>query len=247
MSKIAEFFNAVSKNDVEQVKSILAEQPDLLNFVREEDYFQDSPLVYAAKHDAKDVLEYLLAQKADINKINVYAFNPYFAAVNEHNLDLALFILNQDGIDLKHKTYSKADYLGQIFKVIQHYGVLGYNEKINDESISKLIDAVIEKGFNVNTRQLSSMDNSVTLAANSQSWPLVAYLINKGGDYTANNMWGHDIWTAFCGNQYLSREHKNQIFEILDNCVKSSGSKYGELKKPEHLYVGLDGVPFNKE
>lgn len=245
-AQLINLFESIKTGDINSVRKIIFANPELIDSVREDDYYEDTPLTFAANHDDKNIVDILLKRGANINKVNSYGFNAYFSAVNEQNLDLAFHILQNEKLDLAHETFSKSDALGHLLRKIQHF----YNEetlpeKINIHSLFKLIDSLFDKGFDINKPQLDSKDTPILICAGSQSWALVAYLISKGADYTAKNNYKYDIWTHFCGNKYLTPKAKYDVLSVLDATAKQSGEKYGKLKKPENLYVDIFGNLFD--
>jgi hypothetical protein len=244
-SQLIILFDAIKLGDIASVRKIIFANPELMDHVREDDYFKDTPLTFSAKHNQKEIVELLLKRGADINKTNAYGFNPYFSAVDEYHYDLAISLLNEKSLDLNHKSYSKADALGQVLRTVQHlYTEQMFDPKMNINLLFKLIDALLEKGFDINKPQLSVNIPPVVISASCQSWTLVAYLISKGADYTAKGNMDHDIWTYFCGNQYFTVHGKTELFNLLELTIKQSGEKYGKIVKPENFYVDMFGEPF---
>ncbi len=80
-----EIHSAAMRGDVEKVKALLAADPDL---VASKDEHGWTPLYFAAASGHKDVVELLIANKADVNALN-QNFTPLRAAVLNHHPDVA--------------------------------------------------------------------------------------------------------------------------------------------------------------
>jgi ankyrin repeat protein len=80
-----EIHTAAMRGDVEKVKVLLAENPDLVSSQDEHGW---TPLYWAAASGHKDVVALLIANKADVNAFNQH-FTPLHAAVLNHHLDVA--------------------------------------------------------------------------------------------------------------------------------------------------------------
>ncbi len=80
-----EIHSAASRGDVEKVKALLAADPDLVSSKDEHGW---TPLYFAAASGHKDVVELLIANKADVNALNLN-FTPLHAAVMNHHPDVA--------------------------------------------------------------------------------------------------------------------------------------------------------------
>ena len=80
-----EIHTAAMRGDVEQVKALLAADPDLVSSKDERGW---TPLYFAAASGHKDVVELLIANKADINAFN-QNFTPLHAAVMNRHPDVA--------------------------------------------------------------------------------------------------------------------------------------------------------------
>lgn len=80
-----EIHTAAMRGDVEKVRALLAADPDLVSSKDEHGW---TPLYWAAASGHKDVVELLLANKADINAFNQH-FTPLHAAVMNRHPDVA--------------------------------------------------------------------------------------------------------------------------------------------------------------
>jgi ankyrin repeat protein len=80
-----EIHAAAMRGDVEKVKALLAADPDLVSSKDEHGW---TPLYFAAGSGHKDVVELLLANKADVNALN-QNFTPLRAAILNHHPDVA--------------------------------------------------------------------------------------------------------------------------------------------------------------
>lgn len=236
------FFSAIIDNDIALVKQLAFNDSKLINSVREDDYYKDTPLIVAAKNSNIEMCEVLIELGADINLINKYGMNPLFAAISEFKFKNANYFFDNKNINLKHRTYSKVDCFGQIFKTVQHFD--GHQTHFETSDLQLIIEKMLDNGFDINAVQNETLGTPVVMAASAQSWPLVGFLISKGADYTFKNYLG-DMWTYFQANQYLPPSVKEGYVARIVETVNNSGQKYGPTKKPEKLYVcSLSGKEF---
>src|SRR5260221_13196855 len=85
-----EIHNATKDGDLEKVKALLKDNPDLV-FSRGQ--YGDSPLHLAATAGHKDVAELLLANKAEVNAKNDSGGTPLVAAADYGHEDIAALLL----------------------------------------------------------------------------------------------------------------------------------------------------------
>jgi ankyrin repeat protein len=80
-----EIYYAVSQGDSATVKAMLKENPQLVS-CKTNDYRGLTPLHYAAKVCNKDMAEWLLVNKADVNAKDKRGYTPlYYASVSRNN------------------------------------------------------------------------------------------------------------------------------------------------------------------
>lgn len=232
---LKDLFQAIDSDDHVSILNILNENPDYINSVREDDYYKQTPLTYAAYNGKTGACLHLIEAGADINGINVYGLNCLFAAIATLQFETANYLLNLDGLNLAHKSYSGYDAFGQIFKTVQHYGTREESDEYTKQ-LNILIDSMLNKGFDINGPQKFN-DTPLLLAAKAQSWPIVGYLIGNGADYTVKDYLELDMWSSLCANRYLPPEWKERYIERIFDCVKHANEKYGPITRPENLYV----------
>lgn len=275
---LVNLFASIYKNDLQQVKEILNADPCLTNkvfknpeneahaFTKElykicnEDRVLDDPnykketaLLFAARLGRKEVCKLLINDfKADVNAINTYGHNAFMSAIDKKtdaNFDTALMILDNPNLNLRHTTYGKHDALGQLLRNLKHFNS---SDGLSAAKAQEVIDALLEKGFDLNKPQGKSGETAFLLACHAHSWIVVVYLIAKGADYSVKNNYLHyerDMYLALSMNQYLPPSAKEEVLKLLEGVITAMGNPYGEYKRPEHLYIGFDGEPmeFNAE
>jgi len=84
--------DAARSGDLDKVKALVKEQPDLVSS-KDEKYGQ-TPLHVAALNDRKDVAEFLIGSKADINARSSNGSTPLHLAAGRGYLDIVLLLLN---------------------------------------------------------------------------------------------------------------------------------------------------------
>lgn len=94
-----EIHDAAMQGNLTKVKQLLEKNPELLN---EKLDGHRTPLFLAACEGRKDVVEFLLSQKADTNAKDKFGATPIFCAVSSGNKDV-LKLLIQKGADLSVK------------------------------------------------------------------------------------------------------------------------------------------------
>jgi len=95
-----EIHDAAAKGDLEKVKALLKDNPDLV-FSKEEKY-GDTPLHKATGKGHKNVVELLLAEKADVNATNNDGYTPLHVAAYQGDKDVAAMLLaNKANVNAK--------------------------------------------------------------------------------------------------------------------------------------------------
>jgi len=88
----APIHDAARSGDLAKVKSLLAAHPDLL--AAKDDQYGQTPLHIAAFNDRKDVVEFLLASKADVNAKAKNGSTPLHLAAAAGHKDIVELLLN---------------------------------------------------------------------------------------------------------------------------------------------------------
>lgn len=220
-------------------------------------YKEENALLFAARLGRKDICEKLIVLGADVNAVNTYGHNTLMSAINSHtndNFDTALMILDRPELNLKHTNYGKYDALGELLRHLKYFGG---DFALSVQKAQELIDALLDKkitdsetgketnAFDVNRIQGKIGETALLLACSSHSWIVVAYLISRGADYSVINDRHYltDMYSYLSFNQFFSPAAKEEVLGILEKVIKHTGEKYGPYKRPEHLYVDLDGTP----
>lgn len=220
-------------------------------------YKEENSLLFAARLGRKDICELLIALGADVNAVNTYGHNVLMSAMDDHtndNFDTALMILDRPDLNLKHINYGKYDALGQLLRHLQYFGG---DFALSVQKAQELIDALLDKNitdsetgkespaFDLNERQGNIGETTFLLACSAHSWIVVAYLISRGADYSVTNDRHYltDMYSYLSFNQFLPPVAKEEVLGILEKVIKHTGEKHGPYKRPEHLYLDLDGTP----
>jgi len=94
-----EINGAAGEGDLEKVKALLQEKPDL---VFSKNNLGETPLYWAAYHGQKDAAEVLLTAKADVNAKNIVGLTPLHAAAHRGHKDVAeLLLANKAEVNAK--------------------------------------------------------------------------------------------------------------------------------------------------
>lgn len=269
---LVNLFAAIYNNDIEQIKNILTNEPSLVEAVfknpekephafttalyhlcnddrqiDDPNYKKETALLFAARLGRKDVCELLINDfNADVNAINTYGHNAFMSAIDKKtdaNFDTALMILDNPVLNLQHTTYGLHDALGQLLRNLQHFDPRG---DLSAAKAQAVIDALLDKGFDLNKPQGKSGETAFLLACHAHSWIVVVYLIARGADYSVKNNYLHyerDMYSALTTNQYFPPAVKEEVLNLLKNVIMGVENRFGEYKRPEHLYIDFDGEP----
>lgn len=265
---IVNLFSAIYHENKKEINDILINEPALLEkkfkekkkfdhtmtnklyemcekdrLLDDPNYREENALLFAARLGKKDICKMLIEDfKADVNQTNVYGFNSLMNALHVHsdkNIDTALMLLDNPNLNLKHLNAGKFNAIGHFLRNWQHiYG--GIDKSLTMNKVQKIIDTMIEKGFDVNEPQGKSGETGFLLSCGAHSWIVAIYLISKGADYSVNNTYlnyNNNMYTCFCANQYLSPTVKLELLGLIEKVIKDIGETYGKYKKPENLYV----------
>lgn len=264
---LSQLFISIFNNDINETRNILNINPDFTEQLIIDDadmkelytscnknnrldnplYYMETPLLFAARLGYKDMCKMLIDEfGANVNAITVYGFNAYMNSlftISNENLETALMLLDNPGLNLEHTTYSKYDALAQTFKSFHHFH--GQDKNLSYKLIDSLLDSLTSKGFDINKKQGKYNDTAFLVAAGNHNWLMVINLLFRGADYTAKNDMGYDMMTYFLGNQYLPPDAKEHYLKQFKLAAENSGQAYGTFILPEELYVcSISGKPF---
>jgi len=108
-------FEATRRGDLEQVKSIVAENPKIVN---SGNGGTESPLCIAVESDQKDVAEFLIAHGADVNYNVINIGAPLHIAALHGYKDMAVLLLaNGADVNLHTGTYTYTYNNGQVKRI----------------------------------------------------------------------------------------------------------------------------------
>lgn len=93
-------FDAVQKNDLEKVKALLKDNPNLIE--SNDGFFGGTPLRWAAFYGHKDIVEFLLTNKADVNAKDWTDGTPLMCAASTGHKDVVeLLLANKSIVDAR--------------------------------------------------------------------------------------------------------------------------------------------------
>lgn len=243
-------FVAIFQNNIQEIKNIVSTNPSLLekklttipemdelyascnrdSSLGDPKYHEETPLLFAARLGRLDVCKILVESGADINAINNYGHNAYMCALDntDVNIDMALYLLDQPMLNLKHRTYGKYDALLQTIRSFHHYYGTETG-KASEDKVTTLIQSLLEKGFNINEKQGACNDSPLTIACSHQSWWIVVFLISCGADYNHSSSIGAGVKKSLTMNAYLTEGVKEQIKEIILKNIEMKQYPFGKF------------------
>ncbi|TFK27833.1 ankyrin [Coprinopsis marcescibilis] len=91
--------SAAQKNQLSLLRSLLSENPSLLNSV---DVDERTPLHWAASSGSVDIARFLIDQKAEVDKVDNSGWTPLHIAVSAGNLEVVRELIGA-GADVNRK------------------------------------------------------------------------------------------------------------------------------------------------
>jgi len=189
-----EIHDAATEGDIEKVKSLLAEIPELVNA---EDDDEKTPLQYAAEAGHKDIVELLIARGADVNAKVTDGAPLHYAAHFGHK-DIAELLIAR-GADVNAKMYHGTPLHCAAQRghkdIVEFLIVNGadVNAKVTDgtplhyaaqRGHKDIAELLIARGADVNARSKSGY-TPLLVAAGSGHKDIAEFLIARGADVNA--------------------------------------------------------------
>lgn len=72
-AQLINLFESIKTGDINSVRKIIFADPELIDSVREDDYYEDTPLTFAANHDDENIVDMLLKEERISIKLTVMA------------------------------------------------------------------------------------------------------------------------------------------------------------------------------
>lgn len=161
-SMAQEIHKAVREGDIEKVKTLLEENPELVN--TKGDLQGEMPIHWAATQGKLDIVKLLIEKGADLNVFNIYGDSPLHGA-SQRGFASIVDLLIKKGADLD------AESLSSQHSAINYAAMGGHIDVVN---------LLLEKGANIEIKTQGS--TALHLAARGGHRNIVELLINNGLD-----------------------------------------------------------------
>jgi len=184
---------AINRGDVDKVKSLLEENPEMINA---KDINGDTPLHCACKCKKKKVIDALIAKGANVNAKNNNGNTPMHLAARDNKSVVELLIANGADPDVNSKGEYGETLLHQTAYAWKHNSDYK-NVKIINENCLELAMFLIDKGADVNAQIESGLNEGYTplhIAATAQK-DLAELLIAHGAKVDVESK---DGYTPLC-------------------------------------------------
>ena len=226
------------------LKTLIEEKGVSVNEENKNTY--DTLLIYAAMNGHTDTVEYLISKKAIVDAKNERGHTAAtYAAMSGHTEILNDLIDN--GVDVNAKNEKTSDTLlhtllmhavseGKVDTVrylIEKKGVDIYKEDETGKTAAmyaamcgdtkKLQTLIEEKDIDVNTKNKKTNNTLLIYAAMHGHKNTIKYLISKGANLNATNMYGYSADT------YAKMDHHFKIMEIVEE-VQENGLRDADLE-----------------
>jgi len=155
----ADLLTAAEKGDLETVKQLVQQDPKLIATVDVQGY---SPLHKAAYNNRLDIVEYLLAQGADINAVSRSGSTPLHGAASYGHTEIARYLITKGAIVDKPNAGGFTPLLGA-----------------SASGRGDIVRLLVEKGANINTVMQDGRTALVMAVWNSDT-ALTRFLLDKG-------------------------------------------------------------------
>lgn len=177
-------FHATFGNYIDLVKTLLSNGADPNSAADE-----GTPLHVACKKGFIDIINLLIASKADVNAKGDLMKTPLHKAVGESRMDVAQILVGK-GANINAKTSTGVESI--------HLACA--------ENATDLALWLLSKGANVNARN-NNLKTPLHIAAEKNNLLLVKKLLMAGADTTFIDIWGRKA--ALCGNRYIENLIEN--------------------------------------
>ena len=199
---INDIFQAIEKGTIAEVRYFVENEGDDVNAKGEHG---STPLHKAAETSTLDVIQYLVAQGANVNA-QYWRHTPLHEAAKKNSLEVLQYLISQ-GADVHAKGYEGSTLLhyaaeGNSVEVLQYLvsqgadvlakGSLGWTpiHKVAESNTLEVLQYLISQGADVD-EETGGGDTPLHLAINKNlNMPVVEYLVFKSSDVNVKNGWG---------------------------------------------------------
>lgn len=185
-----EIFDAAQKGDLAKVKSLVQENPDLVNAKNNDD---NTPLHIAADEGHLEIVHFLIQEGADVNSMNAVRRNPVLLAGYRGHTDVVKLLLDNgvkfDYVDIRGYTPLRWAAVRGNKDVVELYVARGAKISLHEAAACGhigFIDKKLSEGADINRL---NQDGRTPLHQTVYSGNLetIEYLIKKGADVNAKS------------------------------------------------------------
>jgi ankyrin repeat protein len=131
-----------------------------------------SPLMYAARDGRLDIVQTLLAAKADVNQTDANGITPLIEAIEDNHVDVARFLIDH-GADIQASDwYGRTPLWSAVETRNQDFDAGTQENSIDRAPFLELIKVLIERGANLNarTKEIPPFKRHFLKGTGSLSW-----------------------------------------------------------------------------
>lgn len=263
----SDLMKACWTKDIEQVRKLLAENPDSLWQVEETG---DTVLHFAARR-RRDIaiFQLLLSQGMDVHVVNKSGETVFHIAAAANNYDLVKYLLDKNCFTADSLTAT-----GEAESVEMHETKIVFNKNPHtalhiaaEKGFKDIAELLLEHGADVNLQD-GKGDTSLHYAARNFDAEMICFLVKKGADVNARNranftpaataLWNiplkdtPDFFAADCQKQALQRKTPDLIYRTLLKLGAKETSDVllaaaAQSSREECIYKSLKVVKILKE
>ena len=263
----SDLMKACWTQDIEQVRKLLAKNPDSLWQVEETG---DTVLHFAARR-RRDIaiFQLLLDRGADVYAVNKSGETVFHIAAAAHNYDLVKYLLDKNCFTADSLTAT-----GEAESVEMHETKIVFNKNPHtalhiaaEKGFKDIAELLLEHGADVNLQDGES-DTALHYAAGNFDAEMICFLVKKGADVNARNranftpaataLWNiplkdtPDFFAADCQKQALQRKTPDLIYRTLLKLGAKETSDVllaaaAQSSREECIYQSLKVVEILKE